>query len=137
MANKRKNNNINTNNDELLETNNTENLTSEEEIKETEEHIQTVEKVDETEAKEAETTVEQTITEVKEEPKKIEEPVATEIKEEPVAKKKEKASFKSFFRYKNGKPIKYVEDNGFNKEMKTIAKQRGYYEDIFKTNVLN
>lgn len=128
MANKRKNNNINTNNDELLETNNTENLTSEEEIKETEEHIQTVEKVDETEAKEVETTVEQTITEVKEEPKKI---------EEPVAKKKEKASFKSFFKYKNGKPIKYVEDNNFSKEMKTIAKQRGYYEDIFKTNVLN
>lgn len=131
MANKRKNNNINTNNDELLEINNTENLTSEEEIKETEEHIQTVEKVDETEAKEVETTVEQTITEVKEEP------VATKTKEEPVAKKKEKASFKSFFKYKNGKPIKYVEDNNFSKEMKTIAKQRGYYEDIFKTNVLN
>lgn len=131
MANKRKNNNINTNNDELLETNNTENLASEEEIKETEEHIQTVEKVDETEAKEVETTVEQTITEVKEEP------VATKTKEEPVAKKKEKASFKSFFKYKNGKPIKYVEDNSFSKEMKTIAKQRGYYEDIFKTNVLN
>ena len=48
MANKRKNNNINTNNDELLGTNNTENLTSEEEIKETEEHIRAVEKVDET-----------------------------------------------------------------------------------------
>lgn len=131
MANKRKNNNINTNNDELLETNKTENLTSEEEIKETEEHIQTVEKADETEAKEVETTVEQTITEVKEEP------VATEIKEEPVVENKEKASFKSFFKYKNGKPIKYVEDNNFSKEMKTIAKQRGYYEDIFKTNVLN
>lgn len=131
MANKRKNNNINTNNDELLETNNIENLTSEEEIKETEEHIQTVEKVDETEAKEVETTVEQTITEVKEEP------VATKTKEEAVIEKKEKANFKSFFKYKNGNPIKYVEDNNFSKEMKTIAKQRGYYEDIFKTNVLN
>ena len=51
--------------------------------------------------------------------------------------KNEKNNFKNVFKFKNGKPIKYIEDSKFKEEMSKIAKKRGYYEDIFKTNMFN
>ena len=49
--------------------------------------------------------------------------------------KKVKQNFKNIFRYKNGKPVKYVEDKKFKEDMNNIAKKRGYYEDMFKSNL--
>ena len=37
--------------------------------------------------------------------------------------------------YKNGKRVKYVEDKKFKEDMNNIAKKRGYYEDMFKSNL--
>lgn len=48
---------------------------------------------------------------------------------------KDKENFKNIFKYKNGKYIKYKEDSNFKAEMNKIAKERGYYEDIFKSNI--
>lgn len=130
MANKKKNNNI-----VNSETNITEDFSLNEELNNVNDNV-----IEETSAVESDGTIdadetaeniEETIIENKSESTLN---VDNSIIDNATSKQNVKQSFKNIFKYKNGKPVKYVEDNGFKEEMKNIAKKRGYYEDIFKTN---